>query len=47
MAFTNEEFMANLKSLLQDEFVGKITQDKNTLTVEFLDGKKFNITVNE
>ena len=41
------ELMEQVKVALKDEFVAKIETTENGLTLEFLNGQKFDITIKE
>ena len=41
------ELMEQVKVALKDEFVAKIETTENGLTLEFLNGQKFNIRIEE
>ncbi len=41
------EFIEQVKVALQDEFVAKLETTENGVTVEFLNGQKFDVTIKE
>ena len=47
MKIVKEELIEEIKAALKDEFVAKISNDKSGITLQFLNGQSFEVTVKE